>query len=92
MTDVITGEDLERAEREISQIYNFVVGVDAVERVCLKAGITREAADTFISHHLNNLGRQHLPDLDPRLEPALATMFLHMLSVGATAQRIVSSR
>lgn len=89
---MINGENLERAERLISQTYQVAVGPTAVDRVCMKARIERDAADAIIRHHMTTLTKRYLPDLDPRHEPAMATMFLHMLAVGATAQRVSEGR
>lgn len=80
---MINGEDLERAENQISRVYAIAVGASAADRVCYKASLDRSAVDSFIKHHLQNLTKKYLPDIDPRHEPALATMFLHMLATGA---------
>jgi hypothetical protein len=92
MSQVVTGENLERAERLISQTYRIVVGPSAVDRVCMKARMDREAVDNFIRHHKDTFVKHYAPDLDPRLDAALNTMFLHMLAVGATAQRVAEGR
>lgn len=90
--NMISSEDLERAERSISMTYQVVAGVEAVDKVCMRARLERGACDQFLKYHLERLTKQYLPDIDPRHEPALATMFLHMLAVGAVAEREASKR
>lgn len=80
---MITGESLERAERSLIQAREFV----PEDRILFERAFTDKAAvERFLRHHLDTLQERH-PELDPRLEPALATMFRHMLLVGAVAGR-----
>lgn len=89
---MINGENLERAERLLSQTYQIAVGQTAQERLYMKARIESTAAEMFLKHHSEVLFRRYLPDIDPRHEPAIMTMLNHMLCVGATAQRVSEGR
>lgn len=45
-----------------------------------------------MQHHKDTLFKHYLPDIDPRDEPAIMTMMLHMFAVGAVAQRFSDGR
>lgn len=89
---MITGENIERAEKLVAQTYRIAVGASAVDRVCVKAGVDREAMDAFVNHHKSILVKKYMPDLDPRHDAALNTIMLHFFAVGATAQRVSEGR
>lgn len=89
---MIDATHIERAESAIANIYQIAQGVPVVERVCMAAQIDSEAVDNLIRAHLETLTKQYMPDIDPRHEAGLATMFLHMLAVGAVAQRASDGR
>jgi hypothetical protein len=86
--NLITSGDLERAERLLSQTYQVAVGTDAHNRLAYRAKIDPMAMGNFIAHHKENLFRHYLPEIDPRHEPAIVTMLVHMLCTGAVAQRV----
>lgn len=88
----IVAEHIERAERILSATYNLQVGPDAGTRVANRARINPLAMDTFIKHHSTMLFQKYLPDIDPRHEAAINTMLVHMLCVGAVAQRCSEGR
>lgn len=86
--NTIGSEELERAERLLSQTYQIAVGASAINRVAYRAKINPIAMENFISKHKHVLFHEYLPDVDPRHEPAIVTMLVHMLCVGAVAQRV----
>lgn len=90
--NVIQGGDIERAERLLSQAYQIAVGADAHNRLAYRAKIDPDAMGRYVSHHRQTLFQKYLPDIDPRHEPAIVTMLVHMLCVGATAQRVSEGR
>lgn len=85
---MISAEDLEKAEKVLSRTYQIAVGAQATHRVLDRARIDRIAAEKFLVHHKQVLFARYLPDVDPRTEPAVMTMLLHMLCVGAVSQRM----
>lgn len=90
---VITSEHLERAERLLSGTYRIAQGAaNPVDAVCHRARIDLVAAERYMTHHKAILFHNHLPDVDPRHEPAIMTMLLHMLAVGAISQRVSEGR
>jgi hypothetical protein len=88
----IDSSALERAEKILSATYNLVVGPDAGTRLAARARINPLAMDAFINHHRAILFKEYLPDIDPRHEAAINTMLVHMLCVGAVAQRVSEGR
>lgn len=85
---MIQAADLERAERLLSQTYQIAAGTSAHNRLAYRAKIDPIAMGHFAEHHKRNLFQQYLPDIDPRHEPAIMTMLIHFLCVGAVAQRV----
>jgi hypothetical protein len=82
---MISAEHIERAERLLKQSYAIGIG----DRVILdRARVEPEAFEKFIRHHREVFFKQYAPDIDPRLEPSLLTMFRHFFAVGAIAQRV----
>jgi hypothetical protein len=88
----ITGENLERAERLLSQTYEVAVGARAQDRLAYRAKIEPDAMEAYVRHHKNILFRRYLPDIDPRHEQAIVTMLVHFLCVGAVAQRVAEGK
>lgn len=82
----IRAEHLEIAERKLAVSHRLMPNQP---RVILDAArINRLAGDRFLEHHKRVLFQTYMPDIDPRYEAPLMTMMLHMLAVGAVAQRI----
>lgn len=88
----IQAAHLKQAERILSATYNIQVGPDAGTRLANRARINPMAMDAFIQHHRSLLFGKYLKDIDPRDEPAIITMLVHMLCVGAVAQRVMEGR
>lgn len=89
---LIKAEDLEKAERILSRTYQIAVGANASHRVMYRARLDEVATERFLAHHKTILFKRYVPDIDPRHEPAIMTMLLHMLCVGAVAQRVADGR
>lgn len=89
---LIKGEHLEKAERVLSRTYQVAVGASASHRVMYRARFDEMAAEKYLQHHTTLLFKRYIPEIDPRHEPAITTMLLHMLCVGAVAQRVADGR
>ena len=89
---MICAENLAEAEQALARTYQLVAGQAAHERVLMRAGVDSEAYDNFAKHHKETLFKEYIPDVDPRLEPAIMTMLMHFFAVGAVSQRIADGR
>jgi hypothetical protein len=90
---MITAENIERAEKILSQTYKIAIGDPRI--IMDRARVSREACDALMSHHritCFNPNTGPLMDIDPRLEPAIMTMFLHFFAIGAISQRASEGR
>lgn len=84
--NLIEAEHIERAENLLRRTYKLTTGDPRL--IFDRARIDRTAADTLVAAHSVILFKQYMPDIDPRQEPAIRTMFAHFLAVGAIAQRM----
>lgn len=89
---LIKAEHLEKAERQLSRTYQVAAGASASHRVMYRARLDEVAVERYLQHHKQILFKRYIPDIDPRHEPAIMTMLLHMLCVGAVAQRAADGR
>lgn len=87
---IIDAEAITRAENLLRRTYKLNTGDPRL--IMDRALIDRTAADTLIKAHSDILFKQYMPDIDPRQEPAIRTMFAHFLAVGAIAQRMAEGR
>ena len=87
---LIDSEALMKAENKLKRTYKLQTGDPRL--IFDRARIDRTAADTLIAAHSTTLFKQYLPDIDPRQEPAIRTMFAHFLCIGAIAQRMSEGR
>lgn len=87
---LIGSESLLRAENKLKRTYALNTGDPQL--IYDRALIDRTAANTYIAAHSDMLFRQYMPDIDPRQEPAIRTMFAHFLCVGAIAQRMADGK
>jgi hypothetical protein len=76
----------------LQRTYQIAAGATAPDRLYDRARINRFAGEKYLNHHRQLLFRRYLPDIDPRHEPAIMTMMLHMLCIGAVAQRVADGR
>jgi hypothetical protein len=83
---VIEAEHIERAERLLKTTY--MIGVGDPRIIIDRARADRAAVDNLMIHHKTRLFKEYLPDVDPRVEPAIVTMFLHFFALGAISQRV----
>lgn len=85
---LITAENIETAEKLLSISYQVTPDQRIIAE---RAGVEPEALDNLLKHHkqrLFNPQTGYMPNLDPRIEPALMTMMMHFFAVGAIANRI----
>ena len=78
---VIGAHEIERAEYTLRVIY----GGASLDRQLSAFQIEREAFDNFLTHSMNVLKKRYgssYQDMDPGLEPAWATMMVHMFMTG----------
>lgn len=87
---LIDSEDIERAENLLRRTYKLTTGDPRL--VMDRARVDRTALDTLIKAHSDLLFNQYLPDIDPRAESSLRTMFVHFFAVGAISQRMAEGR
>lgn len=88
---LIIGENIQQAERILKIAYSIGSGSDP--RIVLdRARVDRDAFEQFARHHKTLLfgARGYLPEIDPRVEPAIMTMLLHFFAVGAISQRLAT--
>lgn len=85
--EIIGSEAITKAENLLRRTYKLQTGEPRL--IFDRARIDRTAADTLIAAHSTILFKQYLPDIDPRQEPAIRTMFAHFLAVGSIARGIV---
>jgi hypothetical protein len=83
---MITAEHLEKAENVLKRTYKLGIGNPRI--VYDRARIAHEAGDALMAHHKTTLFKEYMPEVDPRVESSILTMFMHFLAVGAIAQRI----
>lgn len=85
---MIKGEHMERAEGKLSMAYQITHGVTSDRVLYDRTGVDPDALDKLIAHHKNVFFKQYAPDIDPRLEPSIVTMFRHFFCVGALSQKL----
>ncbi len=77
---MIGSDELERAERILQVVY-----VGGLDRQLEMLQIRREDYEKFYQSNINILKRRYgnaWHEMDPRLEPAIATVMFHMFSTG----------
>lgn len=82
---MITGEDIKEAEQTLIRTRDISV-IPSSSTLVDRARITHPACDNFVGNLRDDL-RKKLPNLDPRFEPVLNTLFRHALMVGCIAGR-----
>lgn len=90
----ITGDSLERADRQLSAVLKIGTG-NFKERQFNYTGVDREAFERFLAHHRTTLrmyvaraseeGAEELRNLTPPQEAAVLTMMTHFFLLGAIA-------
>lgn len=87
---MIEAEHIERAERLLVQTYR--IGTGDFKIVMDRARVDKDALDKFVNHHSTILFKKYMPEIDPRHEAAIRTMFVHFFAIGAIAQRASEGR
>lgn len=79
----IDAEDLEAAEK-LLRLRGEIGGMVAVHD---RANVDSHSVARWVEHHVRGTLVKVVPDLDPRLEPAINTLMAHGLMVGIVAER-----
>jgi hypothetical protein len=82
---MIDGEGIERAEKMIMALFSAGIWPDSALEYF---EIDESAFSNFIKHSLGRI-RELYPDIDPRHDAAIATMFTHQTLVGVAMGRAV---
>jgi tRNA A37 N6-isopentenylltransferase MiaA len=81
---VISAEDIERAEKVLSVVYS----TGGIDRQLAQLEVDLDAFDNFISALREQIHKLY-PQWDPRIDPAINTMFGHGFLVGLLCGRAV---
>lgn len=94
MSRLITGEAIERADRQLAAILKIGTG-NFKDRQFKIAGVRRENFERFLAHHRTTLrmyvaraseqGDEGLANLTPQQEAAVLTMMTHFFLIGVVA-------
>lgn len=77
---MITSEQIERAERTLKIVYG-----GPFDKQLERLSVEREAFDNFLSGNVAIIKRRYgnaWQEMDPRMEPAIATLMAHMFLTG----------
>lgn len=87
MARVVIGPDIEAAEAELAAPFKIHLSDQSLAAPRMaRAMVDSNAGGQYIDFHVGTL-RKHFPEMDPRLEPSLRTMFLHYFLVGVICGR-----
>lgn len=78
---MIGSHEIERAEKTLQVVY----GGSSLDRQLAAFQIEREAFDNFLAHNTGVIKQRYgnaWHEMDPRLEPAINTMLVHMFLTG----------
>lgn len=87
---IIDAEAIEKSENLLRRTYKLQTGDPRL--IADRARVDRTALDTLIKAHSDLLFNQYIPDIDPRVESSIRTMFMHFFCAGAIAQRMSEGR
>lgn len=82
---MITSLDIQEAEQALIRT-RHISAIPSSSTLIDRARVTEAACDNFVGNLRGDL-RKKLPNLDPRFEPVLNTLFRHALLVGCIAGR-----
>lgn len=80
---MVTAQDIEKVEKRF-KIRGEIAGIRAVYTT---ADVDSDAMAAFVQHHVKGTLVKAVPDMDPRIEPALNTLLAHFFLVGVVCGR-----